>query len=231
MTMARLKPASTAAATDLNLQVGETLQIQFMDDETRGQFYVKVVGFLPERSVIVTAPEKGGQAMAVRDGRAVLARSFSGEHARGFTCMVLRAQSQPYPYLHLSYPTKIETMLERQSSRVRSALAVGVRMPGMDEEARDIPAVIRDLSITGAQLLASAPVGQAGDRIVVKARLPIAKIGDQPVDLPALIRNATEESGVHDSLWRFRCGIEFDSLDAQTTLVLRAYLYERFAPE
>ena len=27
------------------------------------------------------------------------------------------------------------------------------------------------------------------------------------------------------------CGIEFDRLDAQTTLTLRAYLYERFAPE
>ena len=229
--MARLKAVPNSPVTDPNLQIGEALQIQFMDDETRGQFYVKVIGFLPERSILVTAPEKGGQAMSVRDGRAVLARSFSGEHARGFTCMVLRSATQPYPYLHLSYPTKVETMLERQSSRVRSALAVGVRMPDMDAEARDIPAVIRDLSITGAQLLASAAVGEAGDRIIVKARLPVAKIGDQAVDLPALIRNAHEETGVHDSLWRFRCGIEFDPLDAQTTLVLRAYLYERFAPE
>ena len=229
--MARLKPASPASASQLDLQVGETLQIQFMDDETRGQFYVKVVGFLPERSVIVTAPEKGGQAMSVRDGRAVLARSFSGDQARGFTCVVLNSATQPYPHLHLSYPTKIETMLERQSSRVRSALAVGVRTPDMTEDARDIPAVIRDLSITGAQLLAASSVGQSGDRVIIKARLPVAKIGDQAVDLPALIRNAHEETGVHDSLWRFRCGVEFDAVDAQTTLVLRAYLYERFAPD
>ena len=229
--MARLKEVPRTPATELNLQVGEALQITFMDDDTRGQFYVKVVGFLPERSVIVTTPEKGGAPMSVREGRAVLARSYSGEHARGFTCTVLRSATQPYAYLHLSYPTKIETMLERQNSRVRSALAVGVRLAGFTEETRDIPAVIRDLSITGAQLLASAAVGEAGDRIIVKARLPVAKIGDQAVDLPALIRNAHEETGVHDSLWRFRCGIEFDPLDAQTTLVLRAYLYERFAPE
>lgn len=223
----RLRPAS-APSPELNLQVGETLQLQFMDDETRGQFYVKVIGFLPERSIIVSAPEKGGQAMGVRDGRAVLARSYSGEEARGFTCMVLRAQTQPYPYLHLSYPTKIETTLERQSSRVRSALAVGIRPPGAPV---DVPAVIRDISIGGAQLLASAAVGQAGDRIAIKARLPVAKIGDQPIELPAVIRNAFEEAGVHDSLWRFRCGVEFEPLDAQTTLVLRAYLYERFSPE
>src|SRR5262245_51544981 len=93
-----------AVPAPLDLQVGETLQIQFMDDETRGTFYVKVIGMLPERSVLVTAPDKGGQPMAVREGRAVLARSYSGEEARGFTCTVLRAQAQPYPYLHLSYP-------------------------------------------------------------------------------------------------------------------------------
>ena len=116
--MPRLKAVPTTPAADLNLQVGEMLQIQFMDDETRGQFYVKVVGFLPERSVIVTAPEKGGQAMSVREGRAVLARSFSGEQARGFTCMVMRSCTQPYAYLHLSYPSKIETA-------VRQAIAAG----------------------------------------------------------------------------------------------------------
>ena len=229
--MARLKAVSTTPAADLNLQVGEALQIQFMDDETRGQFFVKVIGFLPERSVIVTAPEKGEQPMNVREGRAVLARSFSAEQARGFTCTVLRSATQPYAYLHLSYPSKIETMLERQNGRVRSALAVSVRAAGMAEEARDVPAVIRDLSITGAQLLAAAAVGQSGDRVTVRARLPIARIGDQAVDLPALVRNAQEETGVHDSLWRFRCGIEFEALDAPTTLILRAYLYERFAPE
>jgi c-di-GMP-binding flagellar brake protein YcgR len=228
--VARLKATSAPSGAQLDLQVGETLQIQFMDDETRGQFYVKVVGFLPERSVIVTAPEKDGQALRVRDGRAVLARSFSGEQARGFTCVVLSSATQPYAHLHLSYPTKIETMLERQSSRVRSALAVGVRMPDMAADARDIPAVIRDLSITGAQLLAASSVGASGERVIIKARLPVAKIGDQAVDLPAVVRNAVEESGVHDSLWRFRCGVEFDAVDAQTTLVLRAYLYERFAP-
>jgi c-di-GMP-binding flagellar brake protein YcgR len=229
--MARLKAVPGTAANDLSLQVGETLQVQFMDDETRGQFFVKVVGYLPERSIVVTTPEKGGQAMSVREGRAVLARSYSGEHARGFTCVVLGSATQPYAHLHLSYPTKVETMLERQSSRVRSALAVGVRTPGMAEDARDIPAVIRDLSITGAQLLASSSVGESGERVVIKARLPIAKIGDQAVDLPALVRNAVEETEVRDSLWRFRCGVEFDQLDAHTTLVLRAYLYERFAPE
>jgi c-di-GMP-binding flagellar brake protein YcgR len=227
--MTRLKAVPKSPDSDLDLHVGEALQIQFMDDETRGQFYVKVIGFLPERSVLVTAPEKGGATMSVREGRAVLARSYSGEHARGFTCTVLRTSAQPYPYMHLSYPSKIEDMLERQSTRVRSALAVGVRPAAAPADSRDIPAVIRDVSITGAQLLAAASVGRSGDRVLIRARLPIERIGDQAVELPALVRNSVEETEVRDSLWHFRCGVEFEPLDAQTTLVLRAYLYERFA--
>lgn len=222
--------APAAQSPDPDLQVGESLQIQFMDDETRGQFYVKVVGFLPGRSVIVTTPEKEGRPLSVREGRAVLARSYSGDEARGFTCTVLRAQTQPYPYLHLSYPSKLETMAERQASRVRSALAVSVRPQAGDNAGRDVPAVIRDVSNTGAQLLASAAVGKAGDAVLIRARLPLDVIGDQPVDLPALIRNVQEEAEVKGSLWRYRCGVEFEPLDAQSTLILRAYLYERFAP-
>lgn len=222
---ARARPA----ADRLDLQVGEALQIQFMDDETRGQFYVKVIGFLSERSVLVTAPEKGDAAMVVREGRAVLARSYSGAEARGFTCTVLRSCAQPYAYLHLSYPAKVEPVVERQASRVRSALAVTARPVSGDAAGREIPAVIRDISGTGAQLLAGSAVGKAGDRVVIRARLPLDVVGDQPVDLPALIRNAQDEADVKGSLWRYRYGVEFEPLDTQSTLILRAYLYERFA--
>jgi hypothetical protein len=54
-------------------------------------------------------------------------------------------------------------------------------------------------------------------------------IGDQAVELPAVIRNVQAEAEVKGSLWRYRCGVEFEALDTQATLVLRAYLYERFA--
>ena len=226
---ARPLKAQAAAASDLDLQVGESLQIQFMDDDTRGQFYVKVVGFLPQRSVLVTTPEKEGRPVSVREGRAVLARSYSGDEARGFTCTVLRSCVQPYPYMHLSYPSKLETMAERQASRVRSALAVSVRAATGEGAGRDVPAVIRDVSNTGAQLLAAAAVGKAGDRVVIRARFPLDVVGDQPVDLPALIRNVQEETEVKGSLWHFKCGVEFEPLDIQATLILRAYLYERFA--
>lgn len=224
-----MKAPPGAAAAELGLHVGESLQLQFMDDETRGQFYVKVIGFLPDRSVLVTAPEKGGGAMAVREGRAVLVRSYSGAQARGFTCTVLKSCAQPYAYLHLSYPAKIEAMRERHDSRVRSALAVSVRSHDEFSQGNGVPAIIRDLSATGAQILASAPVGHAGQRVLIHIRFPLDTLGDRPVDLPAVIRNVQDEAEIPGSLWRYRCGVEFETLDAQAILILRAYLYQRFA--
>lgn len=218
-----------AANGDLNLQVGEALQIQFLDDETRGQFYVRVIGFLPERSLIVTTPEKGGQPMHVREGRALLVRSFASDQAHGFSSVVLRSCVQPYAYLHLTFPQKIETMAERQAARVRSALAISIHGLTGEAAGRDTPGVIRDISNTGAQILAAGPVGKSGERVLIRTRLPLDALGDQPVELPALIRNAQDEADIKGSMWRVRCGVEFEPLDTQSTLVLRAYLYERFA--
>jgi hypothetical protein len=223
-----MSQGSKAGSTELALAVGETLQVQFMDDDTESRHNVTVIGYLPERSILVTAPEKGGRAMPVEAGRAVMARQYSGDEAKGFTCTVLRASSQPYAYLHLSYPTKVEPMLERAASRVRSAIAVRVRVEGAGG-VHEIPAVIRDVSNTGAQVLAGASAGRPGDRIVIMARLPLDTIGDQAIDLPAVIRNVQEETRVKGSLWHYRCGVEFEPLDPQSTLILRAYLYERFA--
>ena len=74
--MAGMRAVKPSGNADLELQVGEALQLQFMDDETRGQFYVRVIGFIPGRSVLVTTPEKGGLPMHVRENRAVLVRSL-----------------------------------------------------------------------------------------------------------------------------------------------------------
>jgi c-di-GMP-binding flagellar brake protein YcgR len=212
---------------DLSMRPGETLQLQFMDDETRGQFYVKVIGYVTERSLLVTTPSSAGRTMPVREGRAVIVRAFSDHHASGFTSTVLKSCTQPYEYLHLSYPRKIEPVKIRKSSRVRTALAVSVHARGAAPDAAGVPAVIRDISVSGAQLLSASVAGQGGDQVLIRTRLPLSTIGDQPVELPALIRNSLEEGGVKTSLWRFRCGVEFQPLDAQTTLVLRAYLYDR----
>jgi len=219
--------ATQGEPLDLSMRPGETLQLQFMDDETRGQFYVKVVGYLTERSVLVTAPEKAGRSIPVREGRVVVVRAFSDQHATGFTCTVLKSCTQPYEYLHLSYPRKIEQVKIRKSSRVRTALAVSIHRLGAEAVTPGVPAVIRDISSTGAQLLSGASPGKSGEPVLIRARLPLTTLGDQPIELPCLIRNAQEETGVKDSLWRFRCGVEFQPLDSQTTLVLRAYLFDR----
>lgn len=216
-------PTVPAEPLDLNLRPGETIQVQFVDDETRAQHYVKVIGYLPDRSLLVTTPTKGGKVLLAREGRAAVVRTFSGQHAQGFTSAVLKQCNQPFDYLHLAYPQKIEQVKVRESARVRSAIAVGLRTAA----GADVPAVIRDLSTSGAQVLAADAVGAVGDVITIRARLSLETVGDQAIDLPARIRNAQEEADVPGSLWRHRYGVEFEPQDLQSRLVLRAYLYER----
>src|SRR6185436_8138552 len=130
--------------------------------------YVRVIGFLPERSVLVTTPEKGGQAMHVREGRAVTVRSFASDQAHGFSSVVLRSCVQPYPYLHLTFPQKLENLAERQAARVRSAIAINVHGLTGDAAGRDTPGVIRDISNTGANVLTGGPIGRSGERVLIR---------------------------------------------------------------
>jgi len=213
---------------DLQLQVGDGMQVAFLAVEDPVDHEVKLLGWLPGRSLMVTAPEVGREVVPATDGAAVAVRLFAGGQARGYNGTVLAVAATPYPHLHLSYPARLEALETRRTERVRSALAATVASTG-GTESRETAAVLRDLSATGALVFTPAPLGAKGDRIVIRARLPLENLGDQAIDLPAVIRTAAEAGELKGSLWRSRCGVEFETPAPQALLVLRAYLYERFA--
>lgn len=223
-----MKPGLPSAplASELEFRPGEPLQIAFGNDPSR-HLDVSIVGGLRDRSLLVTTPQRGGQSVPVADGDGVQVRFYLRGQALGFKSTVLRVCTAPFPYLHLGWPARIEVLRERQSARVRSALAATVRRAVPQSGEPDTPAVVRDLSTLGALLLTPVPVGAPGEALTLQLRLPIEQVGDEPVTLSATIRNAQEESA--GGPWRHRYGVGFGVLEPQATILLRAYLYERFA--
>ena len=214
---------------ELGVQVGDGVHVAFLSEQSPDDHEVKLVGWLPGRALLVTAPERGRRPVEVTQGDAVAVRLFSGGRARGYTGTVQAVAADPFPHLHLSYPSRLDPLEERQTERVRAALAASVARQNAAEGERETAAILRDLSATGALVFTQAPLGGKGERVTIRARLPIENLGDQAVELPALIRTAAEGADLKGSLWRSRCGVQFEGLNPQTLLVLRAYLYERFA--
>jgi c-di-GMP-binding flagellar brake protein YcgR len=211
---------------EIKLQVGATLQLQFADDERKERRYVRLIGYLPAQSIIVTTPRAEGKVMLIREGQLFTVRLLAGNAVYAFTATVMRVHTRPYPYLHLSYPKKIESIVLRKAHRVATKLIVVVENENPDKAAgKAKSAVIRDISTAGAQLTASESLGELGETISIAVRVEVGGV-EQYLTLPAIIRRKfiekPEEKPNEETY-----GVEFQFVEDNDRLILHGFVYER----
>lgn len=133
--------------------IGGTLQLQFVDDESGRRSYTRMIGYLPERSLPVTAPLRDGKVMRLREGRTMTVRILSGSSVYAFTTSTLASSVRPCPYLHLTDPKDLEMIVVDKAHRPRTNLVASVQHRGSDvDDARSVSVIIADIGITGALL-------------------------------------------------------------------------------
>jgi c-di-GMP-binding flagellar brake protein YcgR len=214
------------ANNDLDLKIGDTFQIQFLqDDGRRVRPTVHVIGMLPGASILVTAPTQNGKMILVREGQVFVVRCFSRDMASAFTSRVVRVCTHPYPYVHLSYPEQREEVVVRHARRVTVQLSATVyREREGNTWSIPIPAIVSDMSITGSQLETSENLGRIGTKLRVRFSLPIEGVDEQPLSVDAVLRTVYDDGTSSD---RFRYGVEFNPSDDLSRLKLRAFVYEQ----
>jgi c-di-GMP-binding flagellar brake protein YcgR len=214
------------ANNDLDLQIGDQFQIQFLqDDGRRVRPTVKVIGMLIPSSVLVTAPTQNGKVMLVREGQVFVVRCFSRDMALAFTSRVLRVCTHPYPYVHLAYPEQREEVQVRSARRVTVLLAATVHKE-REGNTWSIPisSIVSDLSTNGSMIETSESLGTIGSKLKILFHLPIDGMSEQPVAVIGIIRTVYDDAVSSD---RFRYGLEFLPADDSAKLKLRAYVYEQ----
>ncbi len=214
----------------LRLQVGTPLQITFVSDERQVRHYVQLIGYVAERSLVVSAPHLEGKAMLVREGQLLVVRLLAGNTVLGFTSEVLRSCSRPYPYLHVAYPREMAEIVVRKALRVGVNLIASVYNESADpEHTKPISAVITDISTSGAQLVVSEQLGQADEMLTVQARFAVGAVQEY-LTLPAAVRSfasleAEGEGEANGPRWRY--GIEFQILEQSDAMVVHGFVYEQ----
>ena len=68
----------------LKLNAGDTLQMQYVGDQAKARYYVRLIGYLPGQSLIVTTPRSEGKIMLVREGQGFVIRLLAGNAVFGF---------------------------------------------------------------------------------------------------------------------------------------------------
>ena len=155
-------------AKDLELDFGDVLQMQFLPEDKQNRHYVRVIGYWPNQSIIVTTPHVNGKVILVRESQRVAVRSMSGVNIIAFTGTVLRSCARPYPYLHISYPKELQTMALRKAQRVTFSGIAEVREAvdflryyamGAEKDFAASDAIRDELAAKGVEVMDGDPLG------------------------------------------------------------------------
>lgn len=205
---------------EIRWHVGETLYLQPADN-TAIRYTVRLIGFVKNGTVFVTAPMVDGKLEFIREGQTFVVRAFAGKKAYAFASAAVKSMHAPHPYLHLSYPKDVRCTLVRRGARAPVRLPASVSMTEPD---RTATAVLSDLSVGGASGVMKEVFGEKGDtgQIVFKVN---AAGQDEILNLKTVLRSVSpSESG--DG---FKHGFEFVDISAQERLILSAFVHQTLA--
>lgn len=210
----------------MKLRVGDRLQIQPPVQLSQERYVVRLLGYLNNVSLLVTAPFENGLRLDLREGERVVVRVFAAQNAFGFTSTVNKVCKLPFDYLHLSFPDQVQGMMIRKSPRVRTRIIASVANTNA-AEADNASGLIANISATGALLDARRSLGSKGDLLRLAFRVNLHKI-DAYLSVNAAIRaifadEATDTSGaplIHH-------GIEFVELAPNDSVILQSLIYQQ----
>lgn len=210
----------------LQLNIGDTLLLQFTADDHQRKHPTKVIGYLQGKSLVVTTPRIDGKVMLVREGQPLIVRMLSGNNMYGFNTQILATSLKPYAHLHLTYPQEIEKIVVRKAMRVSADLDVSVSCVSADnpQQSQQFKGKVLDISTAGALISAAAVLGASGDLLSLTMRVPVAGV-QKYIKVPAVIRSIREaepEAGPERHY-----GVEFQLLEEMDNILLHGFVYEQ----
>lgn len=210
---------------ELPLQVGDTLQLRFSRDD-KHKYHSQLIGYLPKKSLLITAPRREGKILNIKSGQSVAVRLLSGDGVLGFNTTVMSQVRDPYPYLHLEYPFSTGKIMLRKSHRIHSKLIVSVQMDNTNGNHKLVPAATYDLSTCGALIESPEELGHEGDLLTLVMRVNLGAEKEY-LTLPAVIRHARFDKNPETGRSQFFHGVEFQIMEQSDSILLSGFVYQK----
>jgi c-di-GMP-binding flagellar brake protein YcgR len=205
---------------DVRWYVGETMYLQQIDNPSM-RYTVRLIGFVRNKTVFVTAPSTDGKLDFIRDGQTFIVRAFSGKKAYAFVASAVKSVHTPHPYLHLSYPKEVRCTVVRKGVRAEVKIIAAVSLGSGD---RTGAATLTDLSMGGTSGTIKQVLGGKGEEGYIKFKVRAAG-QDEFLNLRMILRSvAPSEHG--DG---FKHGFEFIDVSIHDRLILSAFVHQTLA--
>ena len=202
---------------EVRWSVGETLYLQGHGNPV-SRYTVRLIGYVKNRTVFVTAPTLDGKFEFIREGQTFVVRVFSGKKAYAFAASAVKSVHTPHPYLHLSYPRQVRCSIVRKTARAQVKIIASVTL---GDPERTAAATLTDLSVGGASGILKQALGEKGSvgKIVFKVR---AADNDEYLTLNTVLRSMAPVEGGSG----IRHGFEFLNLSVRDRLILSAFVHQ-----
>lgn len=221
----------------LSLQTGVKLQLQFLDETRRDRYQVTVIGYVEGHSLMITAPQKNGNFVLLREGQQFVVRLLSGTQIIGFNSEVLKAYNNPFSYVHLKPPMEVEQLNVRNAHRVELKVIATIQNIERDKESGDIikstdnkssSAIVNNMSITGCQIQLLKALPEDHKELLISAKITVAE-QERILTMEAEICSH-RETEIDGKNWQMY-GMKFGELDDDRRLLLNCFVYEQLVKE
>lgn len=204
----------------LRLDVGSTLMMERID--ARRKFPVQLLGYRKSRSLMVTAPRHRGGELHIESGESLRLRFLTGKTAGALETHVLYRCYQPFSYLHLAYPLRVECVDIRDAERVAADLIAEVDSDFVlvGDWPKRIDVI--DVSESGLRFHSNDFLGLVGHELNFSLELRVSGVR-KSLRLPGVIRNI-EHLEHADAKRDYQVGVQFTEVDQEQQFVLSSFV-------
>jgi len=199
------------------LPIGIVLSLQANADDSSERYNCRYIGYVEDKSVLVTTPISEGRLVPCRDGQNFFVRCFHGKTALAFKANILKTHLAPFPYLHLSFPKEVTVMTVRKSHRADVDLIAAIA------RGRETIAVrIDNLGLGGAHCQSAKPLGEIGDTAEISFKVVVDDI-ETYIRTGITIRSRSMRE--EDGRTVYEYGLQFGEFDREHRHVVMNLVY------
>jgi len=211
--------------SDFKAKLGDIVQLQYVAFSDRERLNAKVIGYAPNKSLILSAPVVSGTTPFLQEKQKFVVRMMRGSQVYAFEAEILKYLTSPYAHVHLSQPTNVEAIKVRNSRRVNTEVVISVHPT--NDETQPASATMLNTSLTGALIKTDKPLGDKNDSLVISSEFSFYDF-QKYLRFNAIIRNASTPDNCHNE---YRYGVEFEDLDDEQKLIIHGYVYDQIVKE
>jgi c-di-GMP-binding flagellar brake protein YcgR len=205
--------------------IWEIVQIRLLERDMKRQYFSRLVGYIWDISVLATIPMDRFQHVAMTEGERVEVRMLTGRDIYVFRSQIIRTSLLPSPYMHLSFPEKVQRQHLRKAPWARINLIVTIERPNQEK----CSGFVTNISDAGTQLNAPSMLGEEGQTLRLLFHVEIDGL-KKDLSLQAVIRHTRElvlNRKTDPKL--IEHGVEFVDPDEDAVLWLKCLVYQRIA--